>query len=205
MLGNFEYFYDLDGHFIFQEKKNYFNTSWNPIVSSDEGLTYVGISSTPITYTFSGNNYFTAFNNTPNLLNLRNDFCVWGVRKGTGGKDLPVHMRYAIDVKPLVYNSITVKDYELNEYNTKYGTQLEGQTSVTYTAIGDSSKGYYDAENNIIYIYADFLQDGSVSLPLDPIISIEVSHQSVNYVDWRELIYQMALDYCKYNHLDDFE
>jgi hypothetical protein len=23
--------------------------------------------------------------------------------------------------------------------------------------------------------------------------------------DWRELIYRMALDYNKYNHLDDFE
>jgi hypothetical protein len=25
------------------------------------------------------------------------------------------------------------------------------------------------------------------------------------YCDWREVIYQMAADYYKYNHLDDFE
>jgi hypothetical protein len=25
------------------------------------------------------------------------------------------------------------------------------------------------------------------------------------YCDWREILYQMALDYFKYNHLDDFE
>jgi hypothetical protein len=29
MLGDFEYFYDLDGRFIFQKKKTYLNTSWN--------------------------------------------------------------------------------------------------------------------------------------------------------------------------------
>ena len=28
---------------------------------------------------------------------------------------------------------------------------------------------------------------------------------SVIYCDWREVIYQMALDYFKYNQLDDFE
>jgi hypothetical protein len=41
MLGNFEYFYDLDGRFIFQEKKNYINTSWTPLTTTDEGLIYL--------------------------------------------------------------------------------------------------------------------------------------------------------------------
>ena len=31
MLGDFEYFYDIDGRFIFQRKKTYFYTSWNNI------------------------------------------------------------------------------------------------------------------------------------------------------------------------------
>ena len=29
-LGNYEYFYDIDGNFIFQEKRNYLNNSYNP-------------------------------------------------------------------------------------------------------------------------------------------------------------------------------
>lgn len=29
-LGNYEYFYDIDGNFVFQEKKNYLNTSYLP-------------------------------------------------------------------------------------------------------------------------------------------------------------------------------
>jgi len=27
VLGNYEYFYDLDGNFVFQEKKNFFNNA----------------------------------------------------------------------------------------------------------------------------------------------------------------------------------
>ena len=30
-LGNYEYFYDIDGNFIFQEKRNYLNNSYNPL------------------------------------------------------------------------------------------------------------------------------------------------------------------------------
>jgi hypothetical protein len=38
MLGSdYEYFYDLDGHFVFQKAKTYINTSWNTIMSDDDG------------------------------------------------------------------------------------------------------------------------------------------------------------------------
>ena len=32
VLGNYEYFYDTNGYFIFQEKKKYLNTSNDPII-----------------------------------------------------------------------------------------------------------------------------------------------------------------------------
>jgi len=31
---------------------------------------------------------------------IRNDFAVWGKRINSSGKELPIHLRYAIDVKP---------------------------------------------------------------------------------------------------------
>jgi len=34
-LGNFEYFYDIDGRFIFQRKATYINKSWSPIKESE--------------------------------------------------------------------------------------------------------------------------------------------------------------------------
>jgi len=95
-------------------------------------------------YIFSGSEFFTAFNNTPDLNNLKNDYSVWGVRKSISGSELPVHMRYAIDKKPWKYTSIEVDAFwktneagekiqlegkdaeEITAYNTKYGFNLEG-------------------------------------------------------------------------------
>jgi hypothetical protein len=54
-------------------------------------------------YAFSGSELITAFNNSPNLLNLRNDYSVWGERTSISGAKIPVHMRYAIDKKPVRY------------------------------------------------------------------------------------------------------
>lgn len=172
MLGNFEYFYDLDGRFIFQEQKNYLNTSWSPLVETSDGLVFVDSGAEKIQFTFEDSSILTAFNNTPNLANLKNDYSVWGTRKGAGGKELKIHMRYAIDAKPIQYTTIEVFDEELWAYNNKYGLNLRGQSPITYVADNVSEPTF----------------DG----------------QAI-HCDWRELIYQMAIDYRKYNHLDDFE
>jgi hypothetical protein len=36
-------------------------------------------------YVFSGAELITAFNNNPNLLNMRNDYSIWGNRKSVSG------------------------------------------------------------------------------------------------------------------------
>lgn len=191
MLVEFEYFYDVNGQFVFQKKKSFTSTMWSPTAKDEYGNSAVTESlmlSSATAYTFSGGELITAFNNNPNLLNLRNDYSIWGERKGISGAAIPVHMRYAIDIKPTSYTTIEVDYgyYEYNEdgsnkldddgnpvfhqgrdfdvidaYNQKYGTKQKGQSSVTY--------------------------------------SVEAGHE------WREIIYQMAKDYYKYNHLDDFE
>lgn len=165
MLGEFEYFYDLDGHFIFQQKQSFINTIYAP-VSSEQGENnkeqYI-ISkkhSEATQYIFNGGTLITAFNNNPNLANLKNDYSIWGQRNAVSGAQIPIHLRYAIDKKPIEYTSISVDDGEVDNYNDKYGTTLTGQQSITY---------------------------------------------SVSDYDWREIIYQMALDYYSYSHLDDFE
>lgn len=162
MLGEFEYFYDIDGRFIFQKKRSFINTLWKSMENEEDEQEYVeslALASTTL-YEFRQGELISAFNNNPNLLNLRNDFSIWGVRTSVNGAEIPVHMRYAIDRKPVAYTTITVSNAELENYNKKYGTNLKGQKSVSYFA-SDS--------------------------------------------DWREIIYKMALDFFKYNHLDDFE
>jgi len=60
------------------------------------------------------------------LKNVRNDFSIWGQRQTLSGAEVPIHMRYAIDKKPVEYNTITVFDSEVADYNKKYGTTLKG-------------------------------------------------------------------------------
>jgi len=42
---------------------------------------------------------------------MKNDYSVWGVRKGVSGIDIPVHMRYAIDKKPIIYTNYKGETY----------------------------------------------------------------------------------------------
>lgn len=105
MLGEFEYFYDLDGKFVFQRKKSLVNTVWTPQRRDGDNQLYVealALASNSI-YNFNGTVLISSFQNSPNLANLRNDFTVWGARKGIAGSDIPIHMRYAIDNKPIRY------------------------------------------------------------------------------------------------------
>lgn len=130
MLSNFEYFYDLDGRFVFQKKQSVIETLWTP----DGDDNYVE-KADKYAYQFGDMELFTAFNNNPNLLNLRNDYVIWGERQTVSGATVPVHMRYAIDRKPTSYTTITVDEDnpDLLTYNEKYNLQVGGQVSTTYT------------------------------------------------------------------------
>lgn len=222
MLGEFEYFYNVEGQFIFQKKKTYVNTAWTPVVETDNG-SYVDMTQEPIAYSFDDLDFFTSFANTPNIANLRNDFTVWGTKKSSTGKELACHMRYAVQNKPIAYTSISVSDEELTDYNKKYGFSLKGQQPQTFISrdVDWEIKKHYNAEYNgvtsTLYIYnTDFnweIRDnntakleGEYSDNNDTaILALENVAWNILECDWRELIYRMALDYRKYNHLDDFE
>jgi hypothetical protein len=85
MLGEFEYFYDLDGRFIFQKKKTYIQTAWSPIVQVSDRVNDFYIEptseSSKIAYTFVDNYLVTSISNSPKLDNIKNDFSIWGTRK----------------------------------------------------------------------------------------------------------------------------
>ena len=178
MLVEFEYFYDVDGRFIFQKKQSFISTMWN---SNDKNNSYamnqaLALASTH-SYIFQGSELITAFNNNPNLLNLRNDYSIWGERTGVSGAKIPVHIRYAIDRKPVSYKQITVSSThpDLVKYNEDYDVNVSGRSS--------SEAWTFKAGNAY---------------------SKNTSKKEIT-CDWREIIYQMSLDYYKYNMLSDFE
>jgi hypothetical protein len=156
MLGEFEYFYDVDGMFVFQRKRSFVNTLWTPIKEDGQGEQYVEDLkyATPYAYKFIGGELVTSFNNNPDISNMKNDYSVWGERTSVAGGKIPIHLRYAIDVKPTVYNSIVVEDTnpDVVAYNEKYGTSIKGQNSIEYN---DST---YDWRELIYQMAKDHLQ-----------------------------------------------
>lgn len=124
MLGEYEYFYDTDGRFVFQRKRNHIQQTWNSIVKIEEDK-YVenSANTSAVMYNFKNNNLITSFSNSPKLSNLKNDYSVWGERTGISGIKIPVHYRYAIDIKPEKY--VSLRDRNKPGYETT--------TSKTYT------------------------------------------------------------------------
>lgn len=213
MLGNFEYFYDLDGRFIFQEQKNYINTAWSPLTTNEDSKAYLDPSSEKIQFSFEDGTLITAFNNTPNLANLKNDFSVFGTRKSESGAELKIHMRYAIDRKPVRYTTIEVSNEELIEYNKKYGLSTTGQESKIYVSSQPPSTIIYSQFNKNLRYAPDLASADDENKIINSVgefndVELELSknvEEIYLFCDWRELIYQMAKDYRKYGHLDSFK
>lgn len=100
----YEYFYNLQGQFVFQPKATYINTSWNNEQKyEDENFIAPMMVSKKVQYAFDGNQIITTFQNNPQLSEIKNDYTVWGSRTLPSGIKLPIHMRYAIDSKPKYY------------------------------------------------------------------------------------------------------
>lgn len=184
ILGNYEYFFDLDGRFIFQEKKNYLNTV-SPIaylVPQD----YIQSYSTEATYEIKDSDTLVSLTRSPRYEDIKNDFVVWG--KNNSGVD--IHYRLVIDEKPVlnkckkymwsvVNTAGDVINYLYTDTNTKpdgakelvaspceewreeiYRNALERQAQVQSTEPYDAEmlafwRLLYDPENKD-WIYADY-------------------------------------------------
>lgn len=118
-LGNYEYFYDVDGVFHFQEIKNYLNTTQaqtiieasenNNGVSGDYNVDY-GRSKDE--YDFTNANLIDSYQNNPQYDMIKNDYIIWGMRKDSSGSTFPIRYHVAIDEKPALQGNYTVVIYE---------------------------------------------------------------------------------------------
>ena len=272
-IGAFEYFYDIDGRFIFQAKKIYSQNSWNTLVNTDNNIfARDAVEESPYSYSFEDVNLIQQFQNTPAINNIKNDYSIWGTRKGITGAEIPIHARYAIHNKPVYYHSYDGNTYttlEMNEvikmpvrqknpeglddnwwnifdwaeyykvltgeYPSDYiGQYCKETTKLDLNAIfppghiwnvnrpvflfdvnEDGTLGYVGhnprkdgelPEDSCWHTYDYFLNlatNGNLAYIYKPKIPIDVN---INYkkVDWREIIYQMALDYFKHGQEENF-
>ena len=116
-LGNYEYYYDVFGTFIFQEIKNYVNTTeWrdafnNYIPGTDIELPYAyNKTLNSHVYDFSKNNFVMNYSNNPKYEMIKNDFIVWGEKKSDNGYKLPCRYHLAIDERPHLESAWTVTE-----------------------------------------------------------------------------------------------
>ena len=156
-LGNYEYFYDIDGNFVFQEVKNYLNTSYVPTEKANGTQTYyldnnrsfdidtnslrvIGTDNYRIDfcadqksiYTFEeGNGLITSYSNTPNFTNLKNDYHIWG--KNSDG--YAIHYHLVIKEPPTEmqqWKVIFLKDENSGDYNGRIRLPKEGEDGDDY-------------------------------------------------------------------------
>lgn len=101
-FGNYEFFYNLEGKFVFQQIKNYLNISNTPIYELN-GTQYIKyFNENKYLYDFSNNTNITSIGKNPNYQNIYNDFRVIGISETDGiQKNIIYHL--AIDTKPQIY------------------------------------------------------------------------------------------------------
>lgn len=179
MLGEFEYFYDVNGKFHFRRKLIYSNISFtnevitNPGEAQKEKYYAAASDISEYSYKFNNGNLIASFNNNPQVANIKNDFSIWGEQSTKWGTR-KVHLRYAIDERPLKY-------FRLRRPGLG-GTEDDGHWYVTDE-------------------YLKRLKDATAINPsapweLDPELLNATENQLrvTNPVDWRDLIYFMAYD-----------
>lgn len=207
MLGAYEYFYDLEGRFVFQRKPNYIQSLWTGIktdLESNEKYVTAEAYDSKFSFDFQDATLITSFQNNPVLNNLKNDYSIWGERKSVSGATLPIHYRYAIDDKPIKYYSLDISAEDVKGFD-----KLRPQTSVLYTT--------EDIEDEFVQVEleADQYRIGKFYVKNDDKYMLDPSNiydeqteyyypQQMGNLDWREIIYQMALDYFQYSQLDNF-
>lgn len=116
-LGNYEYFYNIDGKFVFQEIKNYLNTG-SPLLELSPEDYVRSYNNAKFLYSLTDLDTTTAITRNPKYDNVKNDFYVWGKRKTSTGVEVSIRYHLAIDDKPdidlAMQNMWEVKDKKSN-------------------------------------------------------------------------------------------
>lgn len=114
-LGNFEYFFDVEGYFHFQEKKNYYNTS-KATTANLENIQYITDTSLwQSEYDFNNSNLITSYQNSPDYDMVKNDFIIWGKRKLSDDSKVDIRYHLSIDKKPKCRNKTDLVEWSYSE------------------------------------------------------------------------------------------
>lgn len=170
-LGNYEYFYDVHGNFIWREIKNYLNTTQATVDLEElrnNGYDLVGVDLNNIKsddylldmtkgkslFDFKDSKLITSYSNSPQFGNIKNDYIVWGTRKTASGASIPIRYHLAIDEKPAIGNIryLFIKEDETDGLiKTQVATPFNSKTD--FPKEGQVLVYYLDRSTDLIYIW----------------------------------------------------
>jgi hypothetical protein len=102
-------------------------------------------------YNFNNSNFFTAITHNPAFNNLKNDFSVWGTRKGITGQDVLIHMRYALNRKPEYYKNYNNEVYVSEDY--PYDIESDYKVVDWRELIYQMAQDYYEHHDEDDFLY----------------------------------------------------
>lgn len=202
-LGNFEYFYDINGHFCFQEIKNYLNNTQSKyLIESLQKESKVFIPDNPdfigeayLIKRFNKKSVFSfkenkdlviSYSNNPNISAIKNDFIIWGLRKTSSGQQYPIRYHLVIDKKPQAGNTYSnvIKYVDMQDEKTqKWYRPIQCGNAVSLD-VGKPGQIYHTKAGDVDHYYVWKEVNG-----LTQFVEIDVEAQSVTTTDWRTELY----------------
>ena len=123
-VGNYEYFFDVEGDFWFQEIQNFINhgSAIDDLANAIAEQYLIDSSTMKSVYQFNDGTLITAYNNAPQYTKIKNDITVWGQKSDS---KLGIRYHLIIDSSDADYNTewdIT-KTYSAESYIDSLGVQ----------------------------------------------------------------------------------
>ena len=196
-LGNYEYYYDIYGNFIFQEIKNYLNTSKSTVdLNNMKQQDYV-VDRTlgKAVYKFDNSYITTSYSNAPQFAMVKNDFVIWGMRESIDGGKLPIRYHLAIDAKPKVGNTYEICRYVQKNTATQkdeiiYKKTTDFPTKDSFPETGDVIRAYRALDKNFVSLWSP-TEHKYVEAKEQKMLTITTN-------DWRTELYLSGMEASKF-------
>lgn len=169
-LGDYEYFFDIDGNFVWQKKRIY-TYQGSTSVSNEQFFTdeiqdifpteinkevkYYFISKTSKNCPEdTAKNLVISYSNSPQYNNIKNDYIIWGKRKNKSGSEVPIRYHIAFGLVPQYDEKLdtTVYYYTYPITSDICGFQVVKDGGAYSKDISPMKNTFYTSKNNT-YIY----------------------------------------------------
>ena len=198
VLGNYEYFYDVYGNFIFREIKNYLNTSqatsdYQKIKDYQDSGYYIDIAKGKAVYSFNDNFLFSSYTNSPNFSNIKNDYIIRGTRN-INQTSIPICYHLAIDSKPKlgnIYKNLLLVKIDGN-WDLRVIKNVNSRGELI-DIIWEKNEEFYYQEGNNIKCWSSNLNSFVDLKDLDTPIEYKICKE-YTAKDWRTELYIQGLE-----------